>query len=345
MSSLKPKSAPLLAFALLAPCAAGCEQRAPQRLSLGQAAAVEYQKEPIQLLSHPTSADHAVVELGGRLFHDPILSADATVSCASCHDIAAGGDDGKSHSVGVHGTVGRVNAPSVLNAANNFVQFWDGRAASLEDQVGGPVADPIEMGSSWPQVLNKLKATPAYVADFEASFADGVTEKNVRQAIAVFERTLITVDSRFDKWLAGDHSALSSAELDGYERFKTAGCIACHQGQNVGGNMFQRFGVMGDYFADRGNIVEADYGRFNVTHIDSDRYVFRVPSLRNVELTAPYFHDGSAATLPDAVRVMAKYQLGRQLSETDVTNVVAFLKTLTGPAPDVSRFKRPGSKQ
>jgi cytochrome c peroxidase len=344
MWSSKPELA-LAALLLPTTFTLSCEERTPQRVTITQTAAVEYQKEPIQVLSPPARPDPPLVELGGRLFFDPILSADGTLSCASCHDIGAGGEDGKSHSIGIRGVVGRVNAPSVLNAANNFVQFWDGRAATLEEQAGGPITDPIEMGSSWPDVLRKLQANPSYVADFGAHVAEGLSAKGVEVAIAAFERTLITVDSRFDQWLSGNRAALTSAEVDGYERFKTAGCIACHQGQNVGGNMFQRFGVMGDYFADRGNVVEADYGRFNVTHQEADRYVFRVPSLRNVELTAPYFHDGTAATLPDAVRVMAKYQLGRELSETDVGNIVAFLKTLTGRVPDTSHFERASAKQ
>jgi cytochrome c peroxidase len=153
----------------------------------------------------------------------------------------------------------------------------------------------------------------------------------VRRAIAVFERTLITIGSPLDRWLDGDASALTPAQKEGYALFKASGCVACHQGQNVGGNMYQRFGVFGDYFEDRGNVTEADYGRFNVTKQEQDRYVFRVPSLRNVALTAPYFHDGSAKTLEDAVGVMAKYQLGRELSEEKVSKLVAFLEALTGP--------------
>jgi len=229
---------------------------------------------------------------------------------------------------------------SVLNAGFNFVQFWDGRAQTLEDQVGGPVTHPKEMASTWASVVQKLGADKSYTTAFSEVFPDGVTEANVRTAVSAFERTLVTVDSRFDRWLGGDKSALNGDEMAGYERFKTAGCIACHQGQNVGGNMFQRFGVMGDYFADRGNPTEADLGRFNVTKSEADRHVFRVPSLRNVELTAPYFHDGSAATLPDAVRVMARYQLGRPLSEIEIGQIVSFLKTLTGTIPDVSAYSR-----
>jgi cytochrome c peroxidase len=233
--------------------------------------------------------------------------------------------------VGVSGKLGKVNAPTVYNAALNFVQFWDGRAATLEEQVNGPLTNPLEMGSTWDQALEKLRRDPYYSAAFASSYPDGLTAANVRGAIADFERTLVTRGSAFDRWLQGDDAALSSEARAGYETFKAVGCIACHQGQNVGGNMFQRFGVLGDYFKDRGAVTEADYGRYNVTHDENDRYVFRVPSLRNVEFTAPYFHDASAETLPAAVQVMARYQLGRKLSPEQVAAIIAFLKSLSGP--------------
>ncbi len=292
--------------------------------------------------AHPrearASANRDLVELGGRLFHEPALSGDGTVSCRSCHDLENGGAGNRRFSAGIGGKEGAINAPTVYNAAFNFVQFWDGRAATLEEQVGGPVTDAREMGGSWDVALRRLREDASYRELFARVFPDGVTEANVRSAIAAFERTLTTPNSRFDRWLAGDRNALTPEEHSGYERFKSAGCIACHQGRNVGGNMFQRFGVMGDYFADRGNVTSADYGRYNVTKQESDRYFFRVPSLRNVALTAPYFHDGSAETLEQAVKIMAKYQLGRPLPEEDVANIVSFLKTLTGDAPDVRRF-------
>jgi cytochrome c peroxidase len=224
-----------------------------------------------------------------------------------------------------------VNTPTVFNASLNFVQFWDGRAASLEDQIGGPITNPLEMGTSWPEVLATLKGNPSYAADFQAAFPDGITEQNVRTALADFERTLLTTGSKFDRFLGGDRTALDAQAREGYETFKSVGCIACHQGSNVGGNMFQRFGVLGDYFKDRGNVTEADWGRYNVTKNESDRFVFRVPSLRNVEHTAPYFHDGSAKTLPEAIQVMARYQLGRKLGDGQVATIIAFLKSLSGP--------------
>ncbi|HEY4104579.1 MAG TPA: cytochrome c peroxidase, partial [Polyangiaceae bacterium] len=193
--------------------------------------------------------------------------------------------------------------------------------------------NPLEMDTKWPDVIAKLKSDPAYTGAFAALFPAGITQETVESAIATFERTLLTQNSPFDRWLKGDDNALSAEQKAGYDLFKRVGCVACHQGQNVGGNMFQRFGVMGDYFGDRGHVTEADYGRFNVTHNESDRFVFRVPSLRNVALTAPYFHDGSAKTLPDAVGVMVKYQLGRKLEPEQIASIVAFLGSLTGEVP------------
>jgi cytochrome c peroxidase len=273
----------------------------------------------------------ALVRLGERLFHDPVLSRDGSVACASCHDLASGGDDGRARSLGVGGKPGEVNAPTVLNAALNLAQFWDGRAASLEEQIDGPITHPLEMASDWDAVERTLRAHAEYAPSFEQVLGAKPTRAGVRQAIAAFERTLITVGAPFDLWLDGDSGALSAEQREGYLLFKAAGCVACHQGQNAGGNMYQRFGLFGDYFADRGDVTRADAGRFNVTGQEQDRHVFRVPGLRNVELTAPYFHDGSAATLTDAVKVMAKYQLGKELSEQQISQLVEFLKTLTGP--------------
>ncbi|HKO92307.1 MAG TPA: cytochrome-c peroxidase [Polyangiaceae bacterium] len=287
--------------------------------------------EPILPLTAKASEDSRLVKLGSRLFHDPILSSDGKVACSSCHDLANGGDDGLAHSRGVGGKLGAVNAPTVFNAALNLAQFWDGRAATLEDQVDGPVTHPLEMANDWATLERSLSANAEYEALFAAAFGAKPSRQGVKHAIAAFERTLITVDSPFDLWLRGDTQALSSEQREGYELFKAAGCVACHQGQNAGGNMYQRFGLFGDYFEDRGNVTEADNGRFNVTGLAADRHVFRVPSLRNVELTAPYFHDGSAATLPAAVKVMVKYQLGKELSEDQIGKLVEFLKSLTGP--------------
>jgi cytochrome c peroxidase len=326
-----PRTRPLLfaVFSLLAAC--NDTPRSAQRAA--EVAVMQLQHEPILPLPPAPQIAPALAVLGERLYHDPRLSADGTVACATCHVIEHGGDDGQKTSVGIRQQLGDVNAPTVLNSALNFVQFWNGRAKNLEEQAGGPIENPKEMGNNWPNVLRMLRDDTSYVRQFAEAFPDGISEANVRSAIAGFERTLVTPSARFDLWLTGDKQALSAEERAGYELFKSVGCVACHQGRNVGGNMFQRFGVFGNYLEERGNLRESDYGRFALTGNEADRFVFRVPSLRNVELTAPYFHDGSAATLEDAVRVMARVQLGRPLADEDVSRVVLFLKTLTGKLP------------
>lgn len=286
--------------------------------------------EPITPLPESVPLDARKVALGDRLFHDPRLSRDDSVACASCHALDKGGVDGRQRSIGIGGQTVAVNAPTVFNSGFNFKQFWDGRAESLEDQIDGPLNHPKEMGSSWPEVIGKLKNDAAYVSAFANIYPDGIQEKNIKDAIATFERALVTPNSRFDQYLKGDRNAMTADELKGYRLFKSYGCIACHQGVNIGANMFERLGVMGDYFKDRGEIAQADLGRFNVTKNEEDKHMFKVPSLRNVALTAPYFHDGSAATLEQAVTIMGKYQLGVAIPLSDVALIVAFLKTLTG---------------
>jgi cytochrome c peroxidase len=333
MRHLHERASALALLALASLSASACDSRREAPQASAKVAAMELQHEPLLPLPPAPKVDPGLAALGERLYHDPGLSADGSIACASCHAIAKGGDDDRATSVGIRQQVGAVNAPTVLNSDLNFVQFWDGRAANLEEQAGGPIENPAEMGNTWPAVLAKLRADPSYQREFAQAFTDGITERNVRKALASFERTLVTPNARFDRWLTGDKQALSSDELAGYELFKSVGCIACHQGRNVGGNMFQRFGLFGSYLQERGEPRKADFGRFNVTGKESDRFVFRVPSLRNVELTAPYFHDGSAATLEDAVRVMGRVQLGRPLANDDVRRLVAFLKTLTGELP------------
>lgn len=325
----------LISFVLILGALCACTEAPPAPRHRASDAELTVQQEALQPLPVLAAQDPLRVALGAKLFSDSRLSADGSVACSSCHVLAKGGQDGRQLSLGVHGASGSVNAPTVFNSSFNFVQFWDGRAATLEEQMGGPLTDPREMGSDWPRTLAFLRGNAEYLKGFRGAFADGVCEANVRAAVACFERTLNTPNARFDLWLRGDKLALTDVEKAGYERFKAVGCVACHQGSNVGGNMFQRFGVMGEYFQDRGHIALADYGRFNVTHLEVDRFVFRVPSLRNVALTAPYFHDGSAATLEQAVGTMAKYQLGRNLDAIDVSQIVAFLRTLTGHAPEL----------
>lgn len=279
-------------------------------------------------LSQPQDA--ARVLLGERLFHDVRLSSDNTVGCFSCHDLGTGGVDNKVHSVGVNGALGTINAPTVFNSGYNFLQFWDGRAPTLEDQVEGPVNNPKEMASNWPQVIGKLSDDAGYRTTFAQIYRDGITAENIKDAIATFERSLVTPNSRFDRYLRGEEEVLDAEEKRGVRLFQSYGCASCHQGINLGGNMYERMGMMGDYFKDRGEIMVVDNGRYNLTHDIEHMNEFKVPSLRNIARTAPYFHDGSAKTLEQAVRVMAKYQIGRPVPDEDIRAIVRFLESLTG---------------
>lgn len=281
-------------------------------------------------LPHQIRNDPNKVVLGEALFHDVRLSGDDTVSCASCHSLKTGGVDNRYRSVGVAGGIGGVNAPTVFNSGLNMVQFWDGRAPTLEDQVEGPVNHPKEMASNWKLIVTKLAQDAHYSQQFETIYPDGLTVENIKDAIASFERSLLTPNSRFDQFLRGDAAALTATEKTGYQLFQSYGCSSCHQGVNLGGNMYEKMGLTGDYFADRGNLTEADNGRYNLNKDPHSMHEFRVPSLRNIALTAPYFHDGYADTLEQAVAIMAKYQLGRPMPAEDVKNIVAFLHTLTG---------------
>jgi cytochrome c peroxidase len=286
--------------------------------------------EPIQPIPTAHNQDPLRARIGRQLFNDVRLSGNGRVSCATCHDLAKGGGDTRVRPTGEAGTLMGINAPTVFNSSLNFKQFWNGRADTLESQIDHVVRNNTEMGGKWLDIVERVRKDPGYKTLFAASYKDGVTQANIQNALSTFERTLITPNSRFDKFLRGDVDAISAAEKLGYARFKQFGCIACHQGVNVGGNMFQKLGIMGDYFADRGSPTNADLGRYLVTQDERDRYVFKVPSLRNVALTAPYFHDGSAKTLEDAVEVMFRYQLGRGASREDKALIVQFLGTLTG---------------
>ncbi len=286
--------------------------------------------EPIRPIPAAPEADPDRVALGRALFHDPRLSKDNSTACVSCHDLSHGGDDGRAVSVGVEGRTGPINAPTVFNAGLNFRQFWDGRAATLEHQIDGPVQASVELGSLWPEVIAKLYEHESYPGRFGALYPDGITRANVKDALATYMRSLTTPNGRFDRWLGGEADALSRHEKRGYALFKHYGCVSCHQGANVGGNMFQVFGVLNDYFRRRGDITDADMGRYNVTGNPADRHAFKVPSLRMAALTAPYLHDGSAATLRDAVDAMFEFQLGREAPDEDKDAIVAFIETLAG---------------
>jgi cytochrome c peroxidase len=273
--------------------------------------------------------DQAQVDLGKKLYLDPILSAKQDLSCNSCHRLDSYGVDNKPTSDGTNNQKGDRNSPTSFNAFLHLSQFWDGRAKDVEEQALGPILNPVEMAmASDKEVLARLKAKPEYVSLFKAAFKgekDPITYPNVGKAIGAFERTLVT-PSKFDKYLDGDDSALNEDEKKGLITFVQSGCTTCHNGVALGGGMYQKLGLVLPY-------ETKDEGRFKVTKLESDKYVFKVPSLRNIDKTGPYFHDGSIKTLPEAIKLMGKHQLGRDLSENDISSIVNFLKALTGEVP------------
>ncbi len=286
--------------------------------------------EPIAPLPLDMKLDQKKVALGFDMFHDKRLSKDDTISCASCHDLNKGGADARASSVGVDNQIGPISAPTVFNAVFNMKQFWDGRAADLREQASGPVHNPIEMGSNWQEVLGKLKNDQVIVSRFGELYTDGLTSDNIVDVIVEFERSLVTPHSKFDAYLRGDKIALSEQEQRGYHAFKKH-CISCHTGMNVGGLSFEEMGRRNDYFASRNlPLHDVDNGRFNVTKDESDRHRFKVPTLRNVNHTHPYFHDGTQKQLKDAIRSMARYQAGVTLNDETVSDIEAFLLTLDG---------------
>jgi cytochrome c peroxidase len=241
-----------------------------------------------------------------------------------------GGADRLAHSIGIDGATTRVNTPTVFNARFNFRFNWDGKFTNLSDHLDALMNNPRTMGIQWSETIGSLRQVPAYVRAFDRIYPDGLTATNIKDALIAYELSLNTPNARFDRFLLGDKQALTKSEKEGYRLFKNYGCVSCHQGVNVGGNMFQPFGVIGNYLTDRGRIQPADLGRFNVTKNEADLYLFRVPSLRNIAVTAPYFHDGSAQTLTDAIEQMTKYQLGRSLAKKQIELIAEFLGTLTG---------------
>ena len=292
---------------------------------------LSWANEPIQVLQPPKEINQAQAELGKKLYFDPRLSKSGFISCNSCHNLSMGGTDNLKTSIGHHWQQGPINAPTVLNSSLNVAQFWDGRAKDLKEQAGGPIANPKEMAFSHELTIQVLETIPEYAAEFKQVFAkDKITIDEVTQAIAEFEKTLITPNSRFDRWLSGDKTALTEQELAGYQLFKNSGCVACHNGSAVGGNSFQKMGLVMPY--ETSNPAE---GLKGVTGKDADRFKFKVPTLRNVELTYPYFHDGEAETLTEAVDVMGRLQLGKKFTDEENAKVVAFLKTLTGEQPKI----------
>jgi cytochrome c peroxidase len=271
--------------------------------------------------------------LGKKLFFDPRLSRDGTISCAHCHDLQNGGDDGLKFSIGIEGKRGNINAPTVYNAVYNFRQFWDGHARNLQEQAKGPIENPVEMGHRMEQVVMVLKNDPSYSAEFNVLYPEGINKETITDAIAEFEKALVTPNAPFDKYLKGDKNAISQKAKAGYRLFESKGCILCHNGMNIGGNFYNKFGIFKD-------ANSSSLGRYNITKREEDKFIFKVPSLRNVALTAPYMHDGRARTLTDAVEIMTEHQLGRYMKSEEIENIVAFLKSLTGEIPQIAKEKQ-----
>ncbi|TVT48240.1 MAG: cytochrome-c peroxidase [Denitromonas halophila] len=298
-------------------------------LSAQAFAAAPAADEPIEVIRPPQNINLGMVELGKKLYFDPRLSKSGFISCNSCHNLSMGGTDNIPTSIGDKWQQGPINAPTVLNSSLNVAQFWDGRAADLQAQAGGPIANPGEMGFTHTLAVNVLESIPGYVREFSQVFGAGKIDiEQVTAAIAEFEKTLVTPNSRFDQWLLGKADALTAQEQTGYQLFKSSGCVACHNGAAVGGNSFQKMGVVEPYKA-----TSPAEGRSAVTGQDIDRFSFKVPTLRNVEMTYPYFHDGAANTLTEAVDIMGRLQLGRTFNAEENASIVAFLKTLTGDQP------------
>ncbi|MFV7790490.1 cytochrome-c peroxidase [Aliarcobacter lanthieri] len=288
-----------------------------------------YSNEPIKPIPLEINLDVKKVNLGKELFFDTSLSRTNTISCHSCHNLEQGGVDNLQFSFGVDGKIGNINTPTVFNSTFNFVQFWNGRAKNLKEQVHGPITNPVEMDISFEELIEKIRTTK-YENKFKEIYQDGITKDNISDAIAEYEKSLITPNSPFDKYLRGDENAISNKAKNGYKLFKEQGCIACHHGVNIGGNLYSKFGTLID--------IESDSkGRFEVTNNEIDKYYFKVPTLRNIELTFPYLHNGSIDNLEDTVKFMANYQLGQSLTQDEINNIVAFLLSLTGELYEVKK--------
>jgi cytochrome c peroxidase len=297
----------------------------------GAPPATAFGDEPIAPIPFDVASDPNKVALGEKLFHDVRLSRGNVVACASCHRLSEGGDDNRAQSISrMDGKLLNFNSPTVFNVGLNFRLNWRGNFRTLEEQNEVVLLDPRLMNTTWDEIITMLRSDPDYKQAFAAIYGGDPERAHVLNALATFERALLTPNGRFDQYLRGERGAITEAEENGYQLFKAYGCTACHQGMNIGGNLFQKFGIFQAPYSQGDSLSKADLGRFTLTGRERDRYVFRVPSLRNVGVTAPYFHDGSASTLEQAVTVMGRKQLGRILTEQDINLIVKFLHTLTG---------------
>jgi cytochrome c peroxidase len=286
--------------------------------------------EPIAVLPAAPSQNPGWVALGAKLFESTLVSGDGQVSCKSCHLPEHGFADERALSRPAGRLPMSKNTPMLLNVAHLEVFNWDGRFSSLDDHLDALIQNPMVQATTWEAVAGRLAADPQWIAAFERAFAQGIEPGNIKAALLAYERSLVSSGAPFDRWLLGDAQALSSEAREGYALFKSRGCVSCHQGALVGGNLFARLGIMKPYYRDPEAVQGSDLGRFLVSAREEDRFVFRVPSLRNVASTAPYLHDGSLPTLDMAVSVMASYQLGRALDPGEIERIVAFLESLTG---------------
>lgn len=299
-------------------------------------AAAEFKNEAIRPIPDSVPHDAAKAALGEALYHDTRLSADGTVSCATCHGINTGGVDNLKFSEGIGAQMGGINAPTTYNAVFNFAQFWDGRAKTLADQAAGPPLNPVEMGcSSFDEIVERLGADEDFAKRFREAYPEGLSQATITDAIAQYESTLLTPNSAFDRYLKGEENALTAEEISGYELFKDMKCATCHAGVNMGGLSYELMGQRQNYFADRemntaSGLTDSDNGRWAQTKVERDRYRFRTPGLRNIALTWPYYHDGSVNTLEEAVEKMANYQVGRTITPEQIGLITRFLNTLTG---------------
>lgn len=289
-----------------------------------------YRQEPIFPIPLQIIVETSKASLGETLFFDTRLSNNNQVACATCHQLDAGGDDNTAMGISAATDQHIINTPSIFNAQFNFRQNWDGSVKTLEEQIDMVLKNQHEFDNNWADIIMALSKDEALTKEFYDVYQDGISRENIVNAIVEFEKTLTTPNSRFDQYLRNEDADLSKEEIKGYLVFKELGCISCHQGVNVGGNLYQKFGVFYNYIAERGDVKKPDYGRMNVTNRQMDAFVFKVPSLRNIAVTAPYLHDGSAETIEEAISIMGKTQLGRTLSTDEILLIKSFLLTLTG---------------
>lgn len=293
--------------------------------------AARQSSEPIKVIEPAEGLNTAQVALGKKLWFDPRLSKSNVISCNSCHNLATGGVDNLPSSIGHKWTIGSINSPTVLNAELNFVQFWNGRAKDLQEQAAGPIENPKEMAFSHNLATETIGTIPRYREMFKQAYGKkDFTITEVTHAIAEFEKTLRTPNAPFDLWLKGDDNALTQNQHDGYILFKQKGCTACHSGPLAGGQMYQKMGLVKPF-----NTTNEDIGRAGVTGNGAEKFMFKVPTLRNIELTYPYFHDGSVWDLKEAVQIMADIQLGQKLTDDEAGKITDFLKSLTGEQPQI----------